>query len=253
MLARLRGHGQGSTYRSGPWASKFRRPRPSSSPTRPRGERARPSEDARALAAGRSGPAEPEDQAFKATDVRRCSPVRLAGRFDRGVRILTQNRAGTMGGIRPMRGTRCYRAALVCAFIPCARATGPTEREPPCNALMNPFPGSSKNMTERIFAPGRGAVITGGASGIGLATAKQLAGRGMNVLIADLDQAARPRGRRDSVGCQSRRRGQHGPLRRRPARGRRPGKGSRRCSSRRHRIPHEQCRDGTGRRAVRSL
>jgi NAD(P)-dependent dehydrogenase (short-subunit alcohol dehydrogenase family) len=36
---------------------------------------------------------------------------------------------------------------------------------------------------------GRTAVITGGASGIGLATAKKLAGLGMNVVIADFDEA----------------------------------------------------------------
>ncbi len=38
--------------------------------------------------------------------------------------------------------------------------------------------------------PGRVAVITGGASGIGLAAAKRFAALGMNVAIADLDQAA---------------------------------------------------------------
>ncbi|MDZ4776722.1 MAG: SDR family NAD(P)-dependent oxidoreductase [Alphaproteobacteria bacterium] len=37
---------------------------------------------------------------------------------------------------------------------------------------------------------GRTAVITGGASGIGLATAVRLLGRGMNVVVADRDQAA---------------------------------------------------------------
>lgn len=37
---------------------------------------------------------------------------------------------------------------------------------------------------------GRTAVITGGASGIGLATARRLLGIGMNVVIADRDQAA---------------------------------------------------------------
>ena len=38
--------------------------------------------------------------------------------------------------------------------------------------------------------PGRVAVITGGAGGIGLAAAKRFAALGMNVVIADLDQAA---------------------------------------------------------------
>jgi NAD(P)-dependent dehydrogenase (short-subunit alcohol dehydrogenase family) len=43
--------------------------------------------------------------------------------------------------------------------------------------------------TISAFAPGRGAVITGGASGIGLATARQLAAFGMRVCIADRDRA----------------------------------------------------------------
>jgi NAD(P)-dependent dehydrogenase (short-subunit alcohol dehydrogenase family) len=41
-----------------------------------------------------------------------------------------------------------------------------------------------------VLTPGRGAVITGGASGIGLATARRLAALGMRVCIADLDRAA---------------------------------------------------------------
>ncbi|MEX0852908.1 MAG: SDR family NAD(P)-dependent oxidoreductase [Bauldia sp.] len=40
------------------------------------------------------------------------------------------------------------------------------------------------------FAAGRAAVITGGASGIGLAAAKRFAAEGMRVAIADLDHAA---------------------------------------------------------------
>ena len=40
------------------------------------------------------------------------------------------------------------------------------------------------------FAPGRVAVITGAASGIGLATAKRCAGFGMKVMLADLGGAA---------------------------------------------------------------
>ena len=41
-----------------------------------------------------------------------------------------------------------------------------------------------------VFARGRGAIITGGASGIGLATARRLVGFGMRVGIADADEAA---------------------------------------------------------------
>lgn len=40
------------------------------------------------------------------------------------------------------------------------------------------------------LSPGRTAVITGGASGIGLATAEKLAARGLNVCIADRDERA---------------------------------------------------------------
>jgi NAD(P)-dependent dehydrogenase (short-subunit alcohol dehydrogenase family) len=41
-----------------------------------------------------------------------------------------------------------------------------------------------------VLTPGRGAVITGGASGIGLATARRLTALGMRVCIADLDRTA---------------------------------------------------------------
>jgi NAD(P)-dependent dehydrogenase (short-subunit alcohol dehydrogenase family) len=44
--------------------------------------------------------------------------------------------------------------------------------------------------TIAALAPGRGAIITGGASGIGLATARQLAVFGMRVCIADRDDDA---------------------------------------------------------------
>lgn len=40
------------------------------------------------------------------------------------------------------------------------------------------------------IGPGRVAVITGGASGIGLATAERLAALGMKICIADIDEAA---------------------------------------------------------------
>ena len=40
-----------------------------------------------------------------------------------------------------------------------------------------------------IFQPAKTAVITGGASGIGLALARKCAGHGMRVLVADWDAA----------------------------------------------------------------
>jgi NAD(P)-dependent dehydrogenase (short-subunit alcohol dehydrogenase family) len=43
--------------------------------------------------------------------------------------------------------------------------------------------------TSTVLGAGRGAIITGGASGIGLATARQLAAFGMRVCIADRDDA----------------------------------------------------------------
>ncbi len=45
-------------------------------------------------------------------------------------------------------------------------------------------------MAHPALTPGRGAVITGGASGIGLATAVRLAGLGLKVVLADLPGAA---------------------------------------------------------------
>ncbi|QQS13082.1 MAG: SDR family NAD(P)-dependent oxidoreductase [Rhodospirillales bacterium] len=44
--------------------------------------------------------------------------------------------------------------------------------------------------THPAIAPGRAAVITGGASGIGLAAAKRFVAAGMKVCVADLDPAA---------------------------------------------------------------
>ena len=46
-------------------------------------------------------------------------------------------------------------------------------------------------MPHPAIATGRTAVVTGGASGIGLATAERLAAAGMNVCIADLETAER--------------------------------------------------------------
>jgi NAD(P)-dependent dehydrogenase (short-subunit alcohol dehydrogenase family) len=47
---------------------------------------------------------------------------------------------------------------------------------------------TDRAMTDRDEGRGRIAVVTGGASGIGLATATVLAGRGWRVVISDLDQ-----------------------------------------------------------------
>ena len=49
---------------------------------------------------------------------------------------------------------------------------------------------TSTTPSNPVFARGRGAIITGGASGIGLATARRLAMLGMRVCIADRDGEA---------------------------------------------------------------
>lgn len=59
-------------------------------------------------------------------------------------------------------------------------------------------------MTHSALAPNRTAVITGGASGIGLATAERLAKAGMNVCIADLEGEALVAATADLAKCSAR-------------------------------------------------
>src|SRR6516164_3309572 len=57
--------------------------------------------------------------------------------------------------------------------------------------LNTPRGNRSNGMPQHLaFAEGRTAVITGGASGIGLAAAKRFAGLGMRICLADLSQEA---------------------------------------------------------------
>src|SRR5262245_17040161 len=54
--------------------------------------------------------------------------------------------------------------------------------------------------SNEVLARGRGAIITGGASGIGFATARRLAALGMRICIADLDSEALLRAAKDLAG-----------------------------------------------------
>jgi NAD(P)-dependent dehydrogenase (short-subunit alcohol dehydrogenase family) len=72
-----------------------------------------------------------------------------------------------------------------------ASQRGPGIMAPPTSMAIKEFP----SMTERTdlhpaLTPGRTAVITGAASGIGFAVAKRLAGFGIKVCLADLDSPA---------------------------------------------------------------
>jgi len=58
----------------------------------------------------------------------------------------------------------------------------------------------TKVNTHPALAAGRVAVITGGASGIGLAAAKRFVALGMKVCLADLDSAALDRAAADIGG-----------------------------------------------------
>ncbi len=53
-----------------------------------------------------------------------------------------------------------------------------------------PDPTTTADDPGPAIAPGNVAVVTGGASGIGLATAERLLGRGMRLVLADIDEAS---------------------------------------------------------------
>ena len=55
-------------------------------------------------------------------------------------------------------------------------------------------------MLNTVLAAGRTAVITGGASGIGLAAGRRFASLGMNVVLADLEGAVLDAARLDVEG-----------------------------------------------------
>ena len=71
---------------------------------------------------------------------------------------------------------------------------------------------------------GRVAVVTGGASGIGLAMAERFAAEGMRLAIADIEQGALDAAAKQLAG--HRHRGAGGPHRRVPGRGGRRVRGA---------------------------
>ena len=108
-------------------------------------------------------------------------------------------------------------------------------------------------MPHPAMSPDNVAVITGGASGIGLAAAMRFAGLGMKVCIADIGADRLERGRDKTViRRHGRRRRCHDRGRRRQPLRRRGGTGSRRAEAvRRHRHPDEQCRHRPGQQQLR--
>ena len=92
--------------------------------------------------------------------------------------------AGADGGGRA--GAR-PRHVLVAPGGAAARGPRRTRGAGPCSFASD---RGFLRMTHPAIAPGRAAVVTGAASGIGLAAAKLLAARGMAVCMADVDAAA---------------------------------------------------------------
>ena len=117
-------------------------------------------------------------------------------------------------------------------------------------------PKQSRNyrMPHPAMSPGNVAVITGGASGIGLAAATHFAGLGMKVCIADIgaDRLAEAAATLASRRKRRRRRCHDGHRRRQPLR-RRRGAGSLGAEAvRRHRRADEQCRHRPGQQQLRT-
>ena len=168
--------------------------------------------------------------------------VRARVRFERDERIAgivanwpTGASAGARRGARP--AARQPRSPTSCA------STSPTAARPERRQALKGLAAMNQ-----IDLKGRVAVITGGAQGIGYATAERMLRSGASVVLWDIDARAAGRGAAQSLSAL----GTVGTARRRTDRRRRGRRGHRRrriADARPHRHPRQQRRHHRRQRA----